>query len=72
MKQVKSIINAGRAPSARKHRKVAIKLSLHPDLISEVRARLRDSLSFSAHVSRVLREDLERWAAGGGGRRGHG
>jgi hypothetical protein len=68
MKQVKSIIDARRSPPARKRRKVAIKLSLHPDLISEVRARLRDGVSFSAHVSRILREDLERWASGGGRR----
>jgi hypothetical protein len=71
MKQVKGIIDAGRSPSVRKQRKIAIKLSLHPDLINEVRARLRDGLSFSAHVSRILREDLERWTATGG-RRGRG
>jgi hypothetical protein len=70
MKELKTIIIARRSPSAKTRRKIAIKLSLHPDLISEVRARLRDGLSFSAHVSRILREDLERWVAGS--RRGGG
>ena len=45
-----------------KRLKVAMKLSLDPGLVEDVRARLRDGMSFSAHVARVLREDLDRLA----------
>jgi hypothetical protein len=44
-----------------KRRKVPVKLSLDPKLVQDVRTeRLRDGLSLSAHVSRLLREDLDR------------
>jgi hypothetical protein len=44
-----------------KRRKVPVKLSLDPRLVLDVRAeRLKDGLSLSAHVSRLLREDLDR------------
>jgi hypothetical protein len=47
-----------------KRRKVPVKLSLDPKLVLDVRAeRLKDGLSLSAHVSRLLREDLDRRAA---------
>lgn len=46
-----------------KRRKVAMKLSLDPILIEDVRSQLRDGFSLSAHVSRLLREDLDRAAA---------
>jgi hypothetical protein len=46
-----------------KRRKVPVKLSLDPKLVLDVRAeRLKDGVSLSAHVSRLLREDLDRGA----------
>jgi hypothetical protein len=39
-----------------------MKLSLDPKLIEDVRSQLRDGFSPSAHVSRLLRDDLDRAA----------
>jgi hypothetical protein len=45
---------------ATKRRKVPVKLSLDPALVSDVRGRLQDGLSLSSHVARLLRQELER------------
>ena len=58
----------GAAAHLAKRRKVPVKLTLDPILVRDVRARLRDGLSFSAHVSRILREELDRVAAASRGR----
>jgi hypothetical protein len=50
-----------------KRRKVPVKLSLDPELVGSVRATLRDGLSLSVHVTRLLRADLDRLAGGGKG-----
>jgi hypothetical protein len=63
-KHRKTVAEAAELPIPGKRRKVAVKLSLDPNLVREVRAGvLRDGFSLSAHVSRLLREDLDRAAA---------
>ena len=49
---------------AGRQRKVPVKLSLDPRLVKEVRSVLtRDGLSLSAHIARLLRQDLDRGSA---------
>jgi hypothetical protein len=60
----KTVVVAVNPPIPGKSRKISVKLSLDPNLVREVRTDvLRDGLSLSAHVSRLLREDLDRVAA---------